>query len=97
MDRLARVLLLSLLAVPAAAIAQDPQPDPSGDEAPGAIAGGKVKSWDVGTQTLIVTVSKREEQVLHTASAVIHGQLAVGRIIDVTYSGDRATVIRVRP
>jgi hypothetical protein len=42
-------------------------------------------------------VSKREEQVLRTASAVIHGQLAVGRVVDVTDTGDRATVIHVRP
>jgi len=97
MDRITSVLFLTLLALPAAASAQDPTPDPGADEAPGAIAGGRVKSWDAASQTLIVTVSKREEQTLHTASAVIHGQLAEGRIIDVTYAGDRATVIRVRP
>lgn len=94
-------LMLVLSAAPGLALAADggsaPQGPAARGEAPGAIAGGTVKLWAPDTQTLTVSLGRKQEVVLRTGGAVVHGALAIGRVVDVTYVGDRASVVTVRP
>ncbi len=94
--RLAALLLLSLLVAPAS-LARDRAGDGAQTEAPGAISGGTVKLWDPMRQLLTISLGKKQEIELRTVGALIQGPLGEGRVVDVTYTGDRANVVSVRP
>ncbi len=94
--RLAALLLVSSFAGPVA-FARDGGPGPAASESPGAISGGTVKAWMPDLGRLTISLGKKQEIVLSTAGAVVQGALAVGRVVDVTYVGERATIVTVRP
>lgn len=95
--RLVLVSLLALSVVHGPALADDRRGERASSEEAGAIAGGRVTLWEPALGRITIALSKKHEVVLSTAGAVINGAPGVGRVVDVTYTGDRAEIITVRP
>lgn len=64
--------------------------------APGAIAGGKIIVFDSAKKTMVVEANGQKYD-LALGSAVVNGQLAVGRIVDVTFANGSVQAVNVRP
>lgn len=56
--------------------------------------GVEVKSYDATHHDVVVVVEGHEVH-LHTEHAVVHGDLAAGKHVDVSYEGDQAHEITV--
>lgn len=90
------ILGLLALALSAPAFAQTPPPPPGQTaSAPGAIAGGKVTSFDAAKH--VMTVDANGQQVtVDTTKAAIAGTITPGAIVDVTFANGAASAIAVR-
>lgn len=64
--------------------------------APGAIAGAKVTAFDAAKKIMVVDVNGQKVEV-NVANATIAGQIAVGKVVDVTHSNNVASSVAVRP
>ena len=64
--------------------------------APGAIAGGKITAYDAAKKTMTVEANGQKTEI-SIANAAIAGQIAVGKIVDVTFSNGKASAVAVRP
>lgn len=72
-------------------------PPPTGQASvPGAIAGGKVVAFDPAKKVIVVEVNGQKTE-LNIGSAAISGQIAVGKIVDVTSANGVASAVAVRP
>lgn len=91
--RLALIALLSLSFAPAASA----QGMPVGMSAsvPGAIAGGKIVSFDSARKVIVVEYGG-QKTTLDISKAPVAGNLVVGAIVDVTYANGVASAVSVR-
>lgn len=73
-----------------------PTAAPGAAVAPGAISGGKVIAFDAGKHMMTVDANGQKFDIA-IGTAVINGQIAVGKVIDVTFANGAAQAINVRP
>ena len=94
-----RPVMLGILAIAFSApvFAQTPPPPPGQTaSAPGAIAGGKVVSFDPAKH--LMTVDANGQQVtVDTTKAAVAGVIAPGAVVDVTFANGAASAVAVRP
>ena len=81
---------------PAPAGGPAPTAAPGTAVAPGAISGGKVIAFDAGKHMMTVDANGQKVDIA-VGTAVINGQIAVGKFVDVTYANGAAQAINVRP
>lgn len=64
--------------------------------APGAISGAKVVAFDSAKKIMTIDAGGQKFEI-NVANAVVNGNIAVGRIVDVSHSGGSASAVNVRP
>ena len=93
------VLAVLSLALSATALAGNPPPPPppqgASATAPGAIAGGKVASFDPAKKVMVVEANGQKISI-DISKAAVSGQIVVGAIVDVTHANGSASAVAVR-
>ncbi len=80
-------------------VAVRPPPGKTGTataSAPGAISGGKVIAFDPTKRSMTVDANGQKVDIA-LGNAVVNGEVAVGKIVDVTFANGTAQAVNVRP